>query len=346
MLKKYYALAAALILAAAAFCSCSEKNNSVRAEKKIADFIPITEVREDSRNYYLIVKDIDDQYWKLLSKGAALSGNELEVNVYMSGSSDEAEIDQQIALADKAVQLGADAIIIAPDDAVKLSDCVSRIHKSGIPVVLTDTIVNCRDYDACFMTDNMLAGQAAAKELIDEMHKNKVSDNEEANVIILSGTISSPSLNERVAGFSGYWCEHAPKNWKLLDDVRKSGNYNEALNNARGILSKYDNIKGVFAVNYYTASGCASAIKEMELTDTALICFDYPDEINDLMRQKEYTVSSVLQRTYDMGYEAVKECYNICNGEKPKSKYIDMGINILNPETQNTPQIQKILSQY
>ena len=346
LLKKCCAFSAAFITAASGSYSCSEKNDITKAEKNIQDFVPITEITEESRNYYLIVKDIDDEYWKLLSKGAAMAGNKLEVNLYMSGSSDETEIEQQIALVDKALRSGADGIIIAPDDAVKLSDCVTKIHEAGVPVVLADTIVNCHDYDICFMTDNMIAGREAAKELIKEMHSNGVSEDETAYAAIMSGAITVPTLNERVAGFCDYWSEHAPENWKLLDDITKSNAYEDALSDVKSVLNKNKGIKGIFAVNYFTAAGSAAVLKEKKMTDVSLVCFDFSEEISEFMRDTDYTVSTILQRTYDMGYNSVVACNDICNGEKPEQKYVDTGIVVLDPETRNTPQVQEILSQY
>jgi len=346
LLKKCCVFSAVSVMAAASVCSCSDKHNIKKAEKNLQDFVPITEIFEDSKNYYLIVKDIDDQYWKLLAKGAALSGNELEVNIYMSGSSDETEIDQQIALAEKAVASGADGIIIAPDDAVKLSDCVTKIHEAGIPVVLADTIVNCHDYDVCFMTDNMIAGREAAKELLKDMHNNGVSEDETAYAAIMSGAITVPTLNERVAGFCGYWAEHAPEKWKLLDDITKSNAYEDALSNVEDVLDKNKNIKGIFAVNYFTAAGSAAVMQKKKMTDVSLVCFDFSEEISEFMRDPDYTVSTILQKTHDMGYLAVKACDSISNGETPERKYVDTGIVVLDPETRNTPQVQEIIAQY
>ena len=346
LLKKCCAFSSAVIMAASGTFSCSKKDNITKAEKNIQDFVPITEINENSRNYYLIVKDIDDEYWKLLSKGAAMAGNELEVNIYMSGSSDETEIDQQIALAEKALKNEADGIIIAPDDAVRLSDCVTRIHEAGVPVVLADTIVNCHDYDVCFMTDNMIAGREAAKELIKEMRSNGVKADETAYVAIMSGAITVPTLNERVAGFCDYWSEHAPENWKVMDDISKSDAYDDALSDVRNVLTKKKGIKGIFAVNYFTAAGSAAVMKENNMTDVSLVCFDFSDEISEFMRDSDYTVSALLQRTYDMGYLAVKSCDSICNGKTPEQKYVDTGIVILDPDTRNTPQVQEILSEY
>ena len=344
--KKIYASAAVIILAAAAPCSCANKDETSAAVSKLADFSPITEIQEGRENIYLIVKDLDDQYWKVLSRGAAISGNELEVNVYMSGSTDETEIDQQVKLVDKAVNLGADAVIIAPDDAVKLSDCVSRVHKKGVPVVLADTMVNCQDYDVCFMTDNMIAGRSAAETLIDDMLKNGVSENEEANIAVLTGAVTVPSLSERLAGFCGYWAENAPQKWHILDDVCKSDNYEDAVDDIRRLFSRHDNINGVFAANYFTAAAFADYLKKTDSKDISLVNFDFPDEISELMRDTEFSVSSVLQKNYDMGYEAVKACVSLCNGEVPEPKFVDTGIMIINRETRNTPQVQDILSHY
>ena len=114
LFKKIYASAAASVFVAAAVCSCDVKNEIINEDKELADFTPITEIQEGRKNFYLIVKDLDDQYWKVLIRGAAAAGNEQEVNVYMSGSADETQIEQQVKLVQKAVDNGADAVIIAP----------------------------------------------------------------------------------------------------------------------------------------------------------------------------------------------------------------------------------------
>ena len=82
------------------------------------------------------------------------------------------------------------------------------------------------------------------------------------------------------------------------------------------------------------------------MTDVALVCFDFPDAISEFMRDSDYTVAAIIQKTYDMGYYSVKSCDSICNGEAPERKFVDTGIVVLDPETRNTPQIQEILSQY
>lgn len=345
LFRKIYASAAVFLLAAA-LCSCSQQNETSVNDDSIAEFSPITEIQEGRKNIYLIVKDLDDEYWKVLSKGAAVSGNELEVNVYMSGSEDEIEIEQQVRLVDKAISLNADAIIIAPDDAVRLSDCVSSIHAQGIPVVLADTMVNCQDYDVCFMTDNMLAGREAAKTLIDDMKKNGVPENNEANVVILTGAVTVPSLNERIAGFCGYWADYAPADWKILDDVCKSDDYNDAVIDIKDIFDRHDNINGVFAANYFTAEGFADYIRNSGRKDISLVNFDFPDKISELMKDESFSVSSVLQKNYEMGYKAVEACVNLCDGEVPEPKFVDTGILIIDHETRNTPQVQDILSHY
>ena len=346
LFKKIYATAAAFILAAAAVCSCTQNRETPSTGKELSDFVPITEIQEGRKNIYLIVKDTDDQYWKVLSNGAAVSGNESEVNVYLNGSTDETEIDQQVQLIDKAVEKGADAVIIAPDDAVKLSECVSRIHNKGVPIVLADTMVNCQDYDVCFMTDNMIAGRTAARVLIDNIRNKGVSENDEINVAILTGVVTVPSLNERIAGFCGYWAENAPEKWKIIDDVCKSANYEDAVKDVKKLFSSHKDINAVFAANYFTAAGFADYLKSSGRKDIFLINFDYPDEIDELMKDESIPVSSVLQRNYDMGYKAVGACVELCSGEKPDSKFVDTGIIVISHDTRNTPQVHEILSHY
>ena len=207
-----------------------------------------------------------------------------------------------------------------------------------IPVVLADTMVNCQDYDVCFMTDNMIAGREAAKTLIEDMLDNGVSENDKVDIAVLTGVVTVPSLNERLAGFFGYWAENAPEKWKIIDDICKSVDYEDAVGDIKKLFSHHKNISGVFAANYFTAAGLADYLKKTGRTDIALVNFDFPEEISDLMRDTDISVSSVIQKNYDMGYKAVNACIDLCNGEVPEPKFVDTGIIIVDSETRNTPQ--------
>ena len=77
-----------------------------------------------------------------------------------------------------------------------------------------------------------------------------------------------------------------------------------------------------------------------------MVNFDFPDEIGELMNDEDYSISSVLQKNYDMGYRAVDACVRLCSGERPETKFVDTGIIVVDRESRNTSQVQSILNQY
>ncbi|MGN1090642.1 MAG: substrate-binding domain-containing protein, partial [Huintestinicola sp.] len=200
---------------------CSESDPTSEAEAaEIPEFTKETEIIEGRKNIYLIVKNITSSYWQVIIDGVRDAGNELDCNIYSSGSTSEIQWELQSSLIDKAIAEGADAIIFAPNDSVMLSSKVSEVYCSGMPVVLVDTVVNTEDYTICYMTDNLYAGQNAAKEMLKRFEEFGISNDEEAYVAIQIGAISSQTISERLAGFCQYWTKYAPENWKILDEVK------------------------------------------------------------------------------------------------------------------------------
>ena len=109
---------------------------------------------EDRPNIYVIVKSMTSSYWEVVLKGTKQAGIDLECNIYAAGSILETEWELQEAYIELAVENGADAIILGPDNSEMLVPAVEMVHDKGIPIIIVDTIVNSDNYDVCYMTDN------------------------------------------------------------------------------------------------------------------------------------------------------------------------------------------------
>lgn len=333
-----FALSCALLIS-----GCAEKN--VSEEYTVPDFEAQTEIAADRKNIYLIVKNYTSSYWQVIVDGVRDGGNDYGVNIYSSGSSSEAQWQLQSDLIDKAVAEGADAIIFAPNDSVKLSPKVSEIYRSGIPIVLVDTVVNTQDYDVCYMTDNLFAGQNAAEEMICRFRDAGIGERENVQVAVQVGGTSSQTINERLAGFCQYWTKNAPSSWVILDDVRSNdGDIDKAVGIAESFLDTYPAIKGVFGCNNGSTVGFARVVKERNRTDISVVGFDYSEEMKALITDDNFNAATMLQKQYLMGYRAVETVIDIMNGEKPESKFVDTGVVMVNKNTISDPEIKEIIS--
>lgn len=313
---------------------CAKSTNEEQSIKPAPDFAPLNEVVEGRKNIYLIVKILEgSSYWQDIIDGVRDGGDAYDCNVYYSGSYAETDWESQERLLGAAAAAGADAILLAPDDSVLLSGKMDEVYGKGIPIVLIDTITNTDSYDVCYMTDNLMAGQNAAEEMLSLLRKQGISDSDSIQVGIQVGATSSLTIIERLAGFFQYWSKNAPASWEVIPDIKcNDGNVDKAVKCAEELL-EYPDLKGVFGTNNGSTVGFARAIREQERKDIAVVGFDLSDEIAELINNEEYIASTVLQKQYDMGYQGVESALELSNGEEMSVKFVDMGVVVLNKET-------------
>ena len=336
---------AALFLVFVLCLSGCKKSADMKQEARPApDFAPLTEIVEGRKNIYLIVKIVENSsYWDVIIDGARDGGNDLGCNVYYSGSYVETDWESHERLLNEAAAAGADAVILSPDDSVNLSGKIDELYNNGIPIVLIDTIANTDSYDVCYMTDNLMAGQKAAEEMISLLRKAGTSDTESIKVGIQVGSTSSLTIIERLAGFFQHWTKNAPPSWEVISDIKcNEGSVDKAVECTEELL-EYPDLKGVFGPNNGSTVGLARVIAERELKDIAVVGFDYSEEIAALINDGGYTVSTILQKQYDMGYAGVKSAMALAAGEKMIEKFSDTGIVVVNKDTLERDEVREAL---
>ena len=323
---------------------CKKSANVEQEVRPAPEFAPLTEIVEGRKNVYLIVKIIENSsYWDVIIDGARNGGNDFDCNVYYSGSYVETDWESHERLLNEAAAAGADAVILAPDDSVNLSEKIDELYDRGIPIVLIDTIANTDSYDVCYMTDNLMAGQKAAEEMISLLRKEGTSDSESLKVGIQVGSTSSLTIIERLAGFFQYWSKNAPTSWEVIPDIKcNEGSVDKAVKCTEELL-EYPDLKGVFGPNNGSTVGLARVIAERELKDIAVVGFDYSEEIAALIDDGGYTVSTILQKQYDMGYTGVKSALALTAGEKMPEKFSDTGIVVVNKDTIDRDEVREAL---
>lgn len=335
-----------LVCTAVFLCSCTQEAAAApqRKTKLAPPFAPLTEIRAGRKNLYIIVKNLDSSYWEVTLDGAKDAGDALNCNVYYSGTYAESDWDLQAELLGDCIKKKADAVLIAPDDSVKLAPEVSEVHEKGIPVILIDTTANTEDYDVCFMTDNMIAGQNAAAEMIDLMRRKGHTSADPVQIGIMVCTTTSQTINERLAGFFQYWTQNAPAHWKIITDIRVfEGTAEETVPYAEDLLDDYPGITGVFGTNDCTTAGLAKALQENGLTNIGIVGFDYSHEIMELISDPAFDASTMIQRQYDMSYQGVETALELIDGRSAPLKFVDMGVVTVNEQTLESPEVQNVI---
>ena len=312
----------------------------------ISHFEPLTNIKEGQTNIYLIIKVMDSSYWQVIVNGVKAAGDDLHCNVYYGGTNKETDWQGQKILIEEAIEQKPDAVILAPDDSIELSSDINRLHDLGIPVVLIDTAANTEYFDICYMTDNLFAGQNAAKEMISQLQEAGYSNYDDLSVGIMVGSATSQTINERIAGFYQYWSNNAPGKWNIISDIMNcNGDVDQGLVIADQFLTSHPEVVGLYGTNNGPTRALCQVVAEKERTDLTVVGFDFSDEIRDLIMSPDHRASTILQRQYEMGYRGVISALEIMDKVTPPVRFVDTGVVTVNKETLNSPEVEEVLRQ-
>lgn len=301
---------------------------------------------EGEKTIYVIVKVLGNQYWSVLQAGAEQAGKDLGCNVVVVGTALESDIEGQLTLLQNAVSAQADGVVIAPLDSVSLDAPITEAYKSGMPIVLVDTVIKSDNYSAALMTNNVEAGKTAAEEMLLRLREKGLSETEEAQIAIQIGSTGSQTITDRVNGFKEAWAASAPAAWTILaDDIKvNDGDISKAVGFCQDFLTTYPNIKGMFGPNNGSTVGFVTGLTEAKRTDVTMIGFDFSSEIETMIRSGQYDVASVVQRQYYMGYDGVKTALELANGGTVAEKTIDTGVLLVSAENVDDTDVQEIIN--
>lgn len=305
-----------------------------------------TPATEDEMTVYFLTKILGNQYWAVVEEGAKKAAEELGVKLVVTGLAAESEVEKQVQQLQDAVSAPADAIVVGPTDSTAMANPVSDAFKSGIPVVIVDTMINTEDYSAALMTNNVEAGKTAAETMIAKLKAKGIKETEVAEIAIQIGSSGSQTIIDRLKGFNEYWTANAPAAWKVLnDDVKvNDGDITKATGFAQDFLTAYPNLKGVFGPNNGSTVGFVTGLTEANRTDISFVGFDFSTEIEQMIRKDTFDVSTIVQKQYLMGYEGVKTAVALAKGETVAEKLIDTGVLVVDMKNIDAAETQEIIN--
>lgn len=339
-------LAALLALGVCAFAAgCGEEQKVVDPKgaqviQKVTqapvreEFAPVGEVKESRKNVYALVKTLKNSYWQEVAKGLEAGAKEADVNLYLGAALREIDWQTQTDMLKELKNKKVDAVILAPSDSTQMVAIVQELKAKKIPVILLDTPLNSKDYDASYMTNNAAAGMKAAEEMLKMLKKSGAKDTEELVVRIQLSNQNSNTLMDRLDGLNSYWTEKAPKAWKLNKMLLvDQGDRDVARKNTEKAL-KTDKVRGIVTLNNRPTVAAAETIQKANRKDVVLVGFDYAPGTAKFIADSNFIGATIVQNQYKMAVESVKTAKAIADGNKPAKKDVDTGIVIVDEDNQ------------
>ncbi|MGM9583333.1 MAG: substrate-binding domain-containing protein [Phascolarctobacterium sp.] len=295
------------------------------------EFTAITDVKEGRKNIYVVLKVLKGDYWSQVVRGLKDGGQAADCNVYVGGPYREVNWETQREMLKELVGKKADAVVLAPSDGVKLIPIVEELQKSKLPVVLVDTGLNTKHYNAAFMTNNFDAGSKAAAEMLQLLKESGLKETDKAIVAMKASSVSSQNMVERIEGINAHWQAKAPANWELHNKTLVDyGDKALSVELANEAMQGIGGLKGFIAVNNSATQSAAEAILASKRKDVALVGFDYAKETAKIIANPDVKAVSIVQNQYAMGFDGVQQAAALAKGKKAEQLNVDTGIAVVN----------------
>ncbi|OME77400.1 LacI family transcriptional regulator [Paenibacillus sp. FSL A5-0031] len=283
----------------------------------------------------VILKTIDTsvEFWQVLIDGVHEAAQEFNVNVQVWGTKSETDVDEQIALVEKAILNKPDAIVLAATDYERLVPVAEKIKKNGIKLIIVDSGIKSDAADSIVTTDNVSAGREAG-----EAMKSLIKD--KAKIAIISYVKSAASHIDREKGVHEV-LENYP-GIEMLGTYNGEGSEQNSYLLAMEMLQQHNDVFGIIGLNEPTTVGAGRAIQELGLKGKVqLIGFD--SSFNEIKLLDEGVMNAtVLQRPFQMGYLSIKTAMEVVKGKKA-AKLIDTGSLLITKKNMYEEENQKLL---
>jgi ribose transport system substrate-binding protein len=273
--------------------------------------------------FLLIPKSVGHPFWGDLEKGMHAQGVELGVQTIFHGP-ELALAEGQIDLFDTYLNMGVDAIGMAPNDPATVPPLVQAAEEAGIFFLTFDTDAPESGRSMYIGTDNVVGGEQGADAMLELLEG-------EGKVALVTGGLTALNLNQRLEGFQE--AASAYPDIEIVDTVAHGDALETGVPLIVDLLTANPDLKGIYAVS--GPNIVVEALQEQGYAPGEIIVFGFDifEPIPTLMREG-WIQGTVAQRPYMEGKLVVQWMYDIVTGaaEIPDPAFVDTGTNVVFPE--------------
>jgi ribose transport system substrate-binding protein len=250
------------------------------------------------------VSTMQNPYFVSMIDGVKEEEAKLGVKVIVSDASDDAAKQANDVL--NFISQHVSAVVLNPTDGDAIVSSVQALNAAGIPVITVDRRSNGGKVLTNIGTDNVVAGQTAAKILFDSIGGT-------GKVAILEGVPGASSTIDRSTGFT-----NALKNYPGIKIVAsQTANFDRAtgLSVSQNILQANPGLNAILAMNDEMALGAVEAISAAGLQGTVkTIGIDGGADAIKAVKAGTL-VTTVAQQSKLMGSESIANAVKVAKGE-------------------------------
>ena len=281
---------------------------------------------KDLRSIGISLGSMGNPFFVALSKGAEYEAKKVNPNVKITTVGFDYDLGKQNTQIDNFIAAGVDMILLNPGDPSAIAPAIKRAQAAGIIVVAVDTAA--KGANATVETNNTQAGTIACQYLVDKMGGK-------GNMIIVNGPQVS-SVIERVNGCKEVIAKH-PDVKLLSSDQDAKGSRDGGLAVMQSLLTRFQTVDGVFAINDPTGVGAMLAAKQMQRTTFPITAVDGAPDAEAALKNpgSAQFVATASQDPFMMARLAVQEGVGLLNGKKPEHDPLLMDSKLITRDNVN-----------
>ncbi|TLS38412.1 sugar-binding protein [Pseudalkalibacillus caeni] len=254
----------------------------------------------------LVPEEINNDYWRLVEKGARTAAEELGVTLEYAGPK-QANLEEHINTIEMAAAAKVDGIMTQGLSEEQFTPLIDSVIKKGTPIITVDTDAPNSNRISYIGTDNYYAGLLAGKALL-------ADTDGEMKVAIVTGRFDATHQKLRVQGFKDAVKEQ--ERVKIVAIEASQITRIQAAEKTYKILKEHPDVNGFYGTSALDAIGISQVVESMgKNNDMYIIGFDVLPETVNLLRNRKIE-ATVVQKPYEMGYQAVETMVKILEGKK------------------------------
>jgi ribose transport system substrate-binding protein len=279
-----------------------------------------------------IAGDKNDPFYVTLGCGALQAAKKYGLKLNMQAPTDFSASEQTPIVDGVAAQHPA-AVMIAPTDANAMFAPIQQLAQSGSKVVFVDTTLNHPTMAAAQVsTDDYQAGVQAGQEMA------KLTGGT-GDVLIINLQAGVSTTDARGKGF----IKGAEGAGLHVVDQEYSGNSPaKAASITEATLSRYPNLKGIFAATDFGAEGAVTALRAAnKLGQVKIVGFDAsPIMVSNLKQGNIQAIAA--QQAQKIGVDGIDQVANALQG-KPTTKSIALPTITVTKTNLNAPATKAVI---
>jgi ribose transport system substrate-binding protein len=302
----------------------NENGPTLKLIINIGDVVEMNHMVNENYKIYLITMDKSDQFWMIMDNGAREMASMLGVT-YEWDAPLTRDINNQIQIFNNAVAAGADAIMLAASDPLKISRAVEEAKTKGVKIIYVDAPAF-EEAVITLATDNYTAGRIAGENMFYGLEEIGLTY---GSIGIIGVTPENRTTVNREIGFRDYFKLFV--RYQILETIYTNGDPELAKQATEKFIRDNPNLVGIFSTNEGSTLGMGYALRENDINIIG-IGFDITAIIQEMIRDNTIK-ATLVQNPFTMGYLGMAEAIAALKGFDTGPQLINTGVTVINKYT-------------